>query len=147
MGYESNIVAYSWPIAGTTAKSRVIKGPKGKSGRIIDVVIDCDVAFVGTTTPTIVRIENGESINVLGTTYAAQTFNFATVTAGTAGTPLSTTTCARASDGGLAPSDTVAGILYAHELPADTAISMNVVAGVGGTVAGNGTAHLLVAWY
>jgi hypothetical protein len=137
-GYSNPIfVTYTFDVAGASASTQRIIGPKGLNGRIVDLAISASTAFVGTSTPTTLLVKDSSG----GTT------NYATLTAGTAGSPLQINNSVTAVGTGDAPTDTVNGIKKVHELPIDTAINVQVVAGTGGAPAGAGKAHLTVAWY
>ena len=139
------LITYSIAIAGATAATRSIRGPKGMRGRLQDITMSASVAFVGTTTPAAVVVETPAA--------AGTQVVYGAVTAGTNAAPLLTTTSAAASYGGAAPSRTVAangsnsGILFNHELPQDTEFRVSTIAGVGGTPAGAGEANITIAWY
>ena len=139
------LITYSIPIAETTAATRAIRGPKGLTGRVQDIVLDASVNFAATTTPGAVVVETLAA--------AATQVVYAACDTGTAAAPLTTITSAAASVGGVTPSRTVtatgtnAGILFNHELPANTAIRVSTIAGVGGTPAGVGEAHITIGWY
>jgi hypothetical protein len=136
---DAQVTTYSFPVTGTVAATRTIKGPLGRAGRVLDVSASASVDFVGTTTPTTVLVKTLAA--------AATQINYATVTFGTAATPLTTLLGQVASAGSTAPSDTVAGIKRTHELPKDTGIRIQTVAGVGGTVAGSGEVNVTIGWY
>lgn len=139
------LMTYTVAIAGATAATRTIRGPKGMTGRVRDITLSASTDFVGTTTPAAVVVETPAA--------AATQVVYAAVTAGTNAAPLTTLLSNTASNGGSTPSRTVAangsnaGILATHELPADTPFRVSTIAGVGGTPAGAGEAHILVAWY
>lgn len=130
---------YTIPVTATAATTQCIKGPAGMTGRVIDASTSASTAFVGTTTPTTVLVKTAAA--------ASTQINYATVTFGTAASPELTTTASTATAGSTAPSDTVSGILLQHELPADTAIRIQVVAGTGGSVAGAGQVSVTIGWY
>lgn len=137
--FDALVITYSYPVTGTVAVTRTIKGPLGRAGRVLEVSASATVDFVGTTTPTTVLVKTLSAVPTQ--------INYATVTFGTAATPLTTFFGQVASAGSAAPSDTVAGIKVSHELPKDTSFRIMTVAGTGGTPAGNGEVNVTIAWY
>jgi hypothetical protein len=140
------IITYSIPVSETTAATRAIRGPVGKSGRVLDIIVDASVNFAATTTPAGVVVETLAS--------AGTQIVYAAVDTGVAGAPLTTITSIAASANNVSPpSRTVTangsnqGILLVHELPADTPIRVSTIAGTGGTPAGVGEAHITIGWY
>lgn len=145
-GYSNPLLqTYSIAVAGATGATRTIRGPKGLRGRVLDITLSASTDFVGTTTPAAVIVETPAAA-------ATQTV-YAAVTAGTNAAPLTTLLSNTASNGGSTPSRTVtatgsnAGILLNHELAPDTPFRVSTIAGVGGTPAGAGEAHITIGWY
>lgn len=145
-GYSNPLfITYSIAVAGATGATRTIRGPKGMAGRLHDITLSASTDFVGTTTPAAVIVETPAA--------AASQVVYGAVTAGTNAAPLTTLLSNTASNGGSAPSRTVAangsnsGILFRHELPEDTPFRVSTIAGVGGSVAGAGEAHITIGWY
>ena len=101
-----------------------IKGPSGKTGRLIDIVVSATETFNAVTTEGAVQV---------GT--AADPDAFASLGLGT----LADTDSKSASE--------TAGAIIAEALPADTPIEVTFVAPVGGTPAGQGYVHIHTEWY
>lgn len=136
ISYDFNAQAFG---GGTITK--YIQGPKGKRGRVAQILATPTVAFVGTTTPGAVQL------GVLG----ALT-KFANVPMGTAATPAPVNVPIVASDyvGGLTgmqlASSTTPPFAYAYA-PADTPIIVTLLAPTGGAPAGTADVVIKVEWF
>lgn len=121
-------ITYTTGAITTTAAAATlpIRGPKGKQGRIVDIIARCTVTHVLGTTPT--KLDVG----LTGTTNAYATFLPAAMTAPTATTltdlpgasSLSTTT-----------------------IPADTVVLLTTTANATGSPAGVITYDVIINWF
>lgn len=132
---------------GATTATRTVIGPKGKRGKVVDILVDITADMVGTTT--VPEIDVGSASGLveyaryrLGTTailgYLA------------AATPKRATQEGLSTKLGTAPhlSDYAGHVaLETAELPKDTAFVITAKQGSGGSPAGTGTAVIVVEWY
>lgn len=135
---------------GATTGSKIIKGPKGKTGLVKDIVVLLSADAVGTTTV--------PELNVGATAGATEYARFRLGTSATAGyaaanTPFRARALAEAgaafAAGGIAPvlSDFAGHVaLETARIPADTAVFINGKIGVGGTPAGTYEAYIHIDW-
>jgi hypothetical protein len=134
ISYDFNGVAIG---AGTV--TRVIKGPKGKRGRLADIIATPSTSMVGTTTPGKVQLGDGVTANL-----------YADLFLGTAGAP------AQAGAPVVASAVTTIGSTAALKgqdptvlpwtfLPADTALTITFLQPVG-TPAGVIDADIIIEW-
>lgn len=117
---------YSFPsVDFSTSTSQKIKGPKGKTGRLIATHVSGTVLFTAVSTSG--RVDVGNST----TAAAYQSLTLGTLAAA----------AAIASDDGAA---TVTNTLL--ELPADTDVKVSFIAPTGGSPAGTGTTTVTIDW-
>lgn len=152
MSYDNPITeVYYLPSAGYggATGSKTIKGPKGKSGLVRDIIVLLSVDAVGTTTVPEVTVGSAAGLVEyarfrLGTTailgYLA------------AATPFRAKALIESGPftGGIAPvlNDYAGHIaLETARLPADTAVVISGKAGVGGTPAGTFEAYVRIDWF
>ena len=121
-----NRVSYNFAaINFATTTTRVFRTPKNKTGRVAYAAIMCTTTFVGTSTPGKLQLGDGSTAN-----------KYIDLPAGTAGTPLTASHSAAASDkaSGLVANDP-ANLPFLY-LAADTEYTVTFAAGTGGSVAG-----------
>ena len=132
MSYDNvSVIPFKTVAITTTAAAATygIRGPKGKAGRVVDIVATCTTDHVvGTTTPTQLLV------GLSGDTNAYATFEPPALTAATG--------VANLLDADSANSEIVAG----HLIPADTEVLLTTVANTGGTPAGVLEYDVLIAW-
>lgn len=127
MAYDNpSTVTYSFPAHdfGAGADALAIKGPSGKTGRLIDVGVAVKETFTATTTPAYVRLGTASDADA----YAE--LNMAT---------------AADTDYWNTQDDTDA--IISSTLPADTQIEVAFVSPTGGTPAGIGDVNIVVEWF
>jgi hypothetical protein len=124
---------------GAATVTRVIRGPKGKRGRLVDIISTPTTAFVGTTTPGKVQIGDGVTAN-----------KYADLFMGTAGTPAPVSVPVLASDvtligsGAAIKGQDPTSLPFTY-LPADTALTVTFLQPVG-TPAGVADHVILIDW-
>lgn len=135
---------------GATAGDLIIKGPKGKTGLVKDIIVHLTANAVGTTTV--------PELNVGATSGASTYARFRLGTTAILGylaasTPFRARALAEAgaafAAGGIAPilSDFAGHVaLETARIPADTAVFITGVIGVGGTPAGTYSAEIDIDW-
>lgn len=139
---------------GATTESRAIRGPKGKTGRVVDIRTYLTADAVGTTTVPEINVGSAASTpGSLKTEYARHRIGTTAVAGNLAtGTPYRARALAQA-----APAVPTSGpptlndfpghvALETARIPADTTVFITRVAGVGGTPAGTGVTEVEVWW-
>lgn len=137
-GYENPLrISYSFSaLSFATNGSRKIRGPKGKTGRLVDAMAHVTTTMVGTSTPALLRLgPNADTDALLELTFGA---------AG-AGTAAGTVINAANQTGAIkGQSPTV----LPHTLAAaDVDLEVNMVAGTGGSPAGVADVVLTIEWF
>ena len=127
MAYDQPVtITYSFGVHdfGAGGDSLSVKGPAGKTGRLVDIIASAVETFNAVTTEG--RIEIGT---------AADTDAYASMGLGT----LADTNSQAASES--------AGDIIDDGIPADTQVEVTFVAPVGGTPAGQAHVHVVIEWY
>lgn len=101
------------------------QGPKGKKGRLLDVLVAATETFTNTTTGALIKIGTAADDDAYGT------FNMAMLAD---------------KDCFVASLDAPTGFVT-QELPADTVVQVTFVAPTGGTPAGMGLVSIPIAWF
>ena len=131
MSYDNVSVIPFKTVAITTtagAATYAIRGPKGKAGRVVDIVATCTTTHVlGTTVTSLL-------VGLSGDTNAYATFNPPALTAATGVANL------------LDADDATSVIVAGHLIPADTEVLLTTVANAGGSAAGVLVYDVLIAW-
>jgi len=132
MSYDNvSVIPFKTVAITTTAAAATygIRGPKGKAGRVVDIVATCTTDHVvGTTTPTQLLV------GLSGDTNAYATFEPPALTAATGVATLSDADSANS------------GIVVGHLIPADTEVLLTTVANAGAPAAGVLVYDVLIAW-
>lgn len=126
---QKNNITYTTGAITTTASTVTlpIRGPKGKQGRIVDVIARCTTTHVLGTTPT--KLEVG----VVGTVAAAATFLPPAMTAPDASA--------------LTDLPGASAIVAGYVFPADTLVVLTTTANVTGSPAGVITYDVVINWF
>jgi len=130
MSYDNgSTIPFRQTITTTTAAATLaIRGPKGKTGRLVDVIATCSTTHVvGATTAAQLLIGNATTTNAYGT-YVPPAL--------TAGTGVSTL--------GDLPTGSV--LVGGAVIPADTAVLLTTVANTGAGAAGVLNYDILIDW-
>lgn len=127
MSYEnpSTVTKALGSINFATTTTRVIRLPKGKAGRILDIEVLATVLFTNVTTGAFVQVGDGTVVNKYGSLGSLGAL------------------AANASFNTSNQSTNLAGV----ELPADTNITVTFAAPTGGTPAGTGLVNLAIEVY
>ena len=129
MSYDqATTITYTTGAITTTAAAVTLplRGPKGKQGRVVDIIARCTTTHVLGTTPT--KLTVGKS----GTVDAYATFLPAAMTAPTAST---------------LTDDPGASVIVAnHVIPADTVVVLTTTANATGSPAGVITYDVVIDW-
>lgn len=129
MSYDNPLrVSYSFAaIDFGTTKTRYIRGPAGKRGRVVDATLSVTTLFTAVTTPA--HVEVGPS----GTLTAALDWTLTTNAA-------NSTTNASQQSGAFKTG-------VASYLAADTDVLITFLAPTGGSPAGVADAHIVIEWF
>lgn len=137
MAYDTpQVQTYSYPAVALSGGNvtRILRGPKGKRGRILDIAASITTTTGGATTPPVVQV------GVLGSLFA-----YAAWSIGAAGAGLTAPAAANASN---SPG---AFVLQADQtpsiLPADTDLYLTFVSATGAGAAGVGDIHVTIGWF
>lgn len=137
MAYDTpQSITYSHPAVALSGGNvtRIIRGPKGKRGRIVDISANVSTTTGGATTPPIVQL------GILGTLAA-----YAAWSIGAAGAGIT-------APAGLNASNTSGALILNSDqtpqiLPADTDIYLTFVSATGAGAAGVGDIHTTIVWF
>jgi len=157
MSYDNpKVETYTFPSSafGATTESRRFLGPKGRSGRVVDIRTYLTADGVGTTTVPEVNVGSAASIvGTLKTEYARHRLGTTAVLGNlAAGSPYRARALCQSNPnpGGAAQNalNDYAGhvSLETSKIPADTPFFITRVAGAGGTPAGTGITEVDVAY-
>jgi len=127
MSYSNPVTAvysYGEHDFGAASETFRFKGPAGKKGYLVDVNVSATEVFTNTTTEGAVKVGSAEA--------GAQYVNMGLGTLADKATQNA--------------SDTAADVVL-RDLPADTAIWVQLLAPTGGTPSGKGFVQIIVNWY
>ena len=125
MPYDSpRNVTYTYAVDFDTTEASSLKGPAGKTGKLIDIIVSATETFTATTTAAFIEV--GVSAG------SAEYASFALGTLADTDTLTATET---------------SGAIVLAALPADTQIELTFNAPTGGTPAGIGAVQIVVDWY
>lgn len=109
---------------GTAGEVQSIKGPSGRRGRLVDIVVSATETFTADTTAGNVQVGTGADPDA-----------YALLTLGT----LADTDTLTASE--------TSGAIIAADIPADTQVEVTFTAPTGGTPAGMAYVNLVIDWF
>jgi hypothetical protein len=131
-GYDNaDSITYVYPAASfSTPVVRTLRGPKGKRGTLREVTVNVTTSFVGTTTPGILRVGDGTTVN-----------KYADINIGAAGAGPAANATVVMSDNRLFDKNPDGGITP------DSNVVITPVAPTGGAPAGAGDILVTIDWY